>query len=114
MFFSGKWVFRQKNKSDGTLSCYKARWVCRGFSQQDGIDYDETFSPVVKPSTICTVLSLVVSSSWPIYQLDVKNAFLNGTLNETVYCQQPLGFEDPSTPSHVCLLNKSLYGLKQA
>ena len=111
---SGKWVFRHKFHSDGTLSRYKARWVCRGFSQQHGIDYDETFSPVVKPSTIRTILSIAVSSSWPIHQLDVKNAFLNGTLNDTVYCQQPLGFEDSSLPNHVCLLNKSLYGLKQA
>lgn len=111
---SGKWVFRQKFHSDGTLSRYKACWVCRGYSQQHGIDYDETFSPVVKPSTIHTVLSLVVSSTWPIHQLDVKNAFLHGSLQETVYCQQPLGFEDPSYPNHVCLLQKSLYGLKQA
>jgi histone deacetylase 1/2 len=72
---SGKWVFRQKFHSDGSLSRYKARWVCRGFSQQHGIDYDETFSPVVKPSTIRTVLSIAISSSWPVHQLDVKNAF---------------------------------------
>jgi hypothetical protein len=111
---SGKWVFRQKFHSDGSLARYKARWVCRGFSQQHGIDYDETFSPVVKPSTIRTVLSLAISSSWPIHQLDVKNAFLHGSLNETVYCQQPLGFENPDLPNHVCLLQKSLYGLKQA
>ena len=111
---SGKWVFRHKFHSDGTLARYKARWVCRGFSQQHGIDFDETFSPVVKPSTIRVVLSLAVSSSWPIHQLDVKNAFLHGTLNETVYCQQPSGFENPSSPNFVCLLNKSLYGLEQA
>jgi hypothetical protein len=101
---SGKWVFRQKFHSDGTLSRYKARWVCRGFSQQHGIDYDETFSPVVKPSTIHTILSIAVSSKWPIHQLDVKNAFLHAPLSETVYCQQPLGFEDPYYPNHVCLL----------
>jgi hypothetical protein len=80
---SGKWVFRQKFHSDGTLSRYKARWVCRGFSQQHGVDYDETFSPVVKPSTIRTILSLAVSSSWPIHQLDVKNAFLHGSLTKS-------------------------------
>uniref|UniRef100_A0A8R7UMI0 Reverse transcriptase Ty1/copia-type domain-containing protein n=1 Tax=Triticum urartu TaxID=4572 RepID=A0A8R7UMI0_TRIUA len=110
----GKWLFRHKFHADGSLARYKARWVCRGFSQQPGIDYDETFSPVVKPSTIRAVLSIATSSHWPIHQLDVKNAFLHGTLTETVYCQQPQGFEDPSFPDHVCLLKKSLYGLKQA
>lgn len=111
---SGKWIFRHKFHVYGSLARYKARWVCRGYSQQPGIDYDETFSPVVKPSTIRTVLSMVVSSSWPIHQLDVKNAFLHGSFSETVYCQQPQGFENPSFPNHVCHLKNSLYGLKQA
>jgi hypothetical protein len=111
---SGKWVFCQKFHSDGSLSRYKARLVRRGFSQQHGLDYDESFSHVVKPSTIRIVLSLAVTSSWPIHQLDVKNAFLHGSLNESVYCQQPLGFEDTNNPNHVCLLKKSLYALKQA
>jgi hypothetical protein len=111
---SGKWIFRHKHNSDGTLARYKARWVVRGFNQEHGVDYDETFSPVVKPATIRTVLSLATSSSWPIHQLDVKNAFLHGNLLETVYCSQPAGFVHPSFPNHVCKLNKSLYGLKQA
>jgi hypothetical protein len=72
------------------------------------------FSPVVKPSTIQVVLSLAVSSHWPIHQLDVKNAFLHETLSETFYCEQPKGFSDPTFPDHACLLQKSLYGLKQA
>ncbi|WVZ71910.1 LOW QUALITY PROTEIN: hypothetical protein U9M48_020441, partial [Paspalum notatum var. saurae] len=79
---------------------YKARWVLRGFTQRPGVDYDEIFSPVVKPATVRT--------------LDVKNAFLHGTLTETVYCSQPAGFVDPARPEMVCRLNKSLYGLKQA
>jgi hypothetical protein len=69
---------------------------------------------VVKPTMVHTVLSLAVSRSWPVHQLDVKNVFLHGTLTETVYCSQPTGFVDPAQPNCVCLLNKSLYGLKQA
>lgn len=85
-----------------------------GFSQHAGVDFDETFSPVVKPATIRTVFSIATSRHWPIHQLDVKNAFLHGILHETIYCQQSVGFVDPSFPDHVCLLNKSMYGLKQA
>jgi len=111
---TGKWIFKHKFHSDGSLARHKARWVVRGFSQQHGIDYDETFSPVVKPVTIRVVLSIAASYSWPIHQLDVKNAFLHGHLEETVYYQQPPGFVDPANPDHVCLLQRSLYGLKQA
>ena len=111
---SGKWIYRHKFHSDGTLARYKARWVVHGFSQRPGIDYDETFSPVVKPATIRLILHLAISSNWPILQLDVKNAFLNGYLDEVVYCQQPPGFVDVSRPDHVYRLHKSLYGLKQA
>jgi len=111
---SGKWVFKHKFKADGTLERYKARWVLRGFTQRPGIDFDETFSPVVKPAAVHTVLSLALSRSWPIHQLDVKNAFLHGNLSETVYCSQPTGFEDNAHPDYVCRLNRSLYGLKQA
>ena len=78
------------------------------------MDYDETFSPVVKPATVRTVLSLALSRSWPVHQLDVKNVFLHGTLSETVYCTQPAGFVDSNCPDMVCRLNKSLNGLKQA
>ncbi|XP_066373702.1 uncharacterized mitochondrial protein AtMg00810-like [Miscanthus floridulus] len=86
---TGKWVFKHKFKADGSLERYKARWVLRGFTQRPGIDYDETFSPVVKPATVRIVLSLAVSRKWPVHQLDVKNAFLHGHLSETVYCTQP-------------------------
>ncbi|GJV93964.1 ribonuclease H-like domain-containing protein [Tanacetum coccineum] len=108
------WLFKHKFHADGTLSRYKARLVANGSSQQLGVDFDETFSPVVKPATIRTVLSLVVSRKWPIHQLDVKNAFLNGDLSETVYMHQPPGFVDARFPNHVCRLQRSLYGLKQA
>jgi hypothetical protein len=82
----GKWVSRHKFRSDGSLERYKARWVLRGFTQRPGIDFDETFSPVVKPATIRTVLTVALFHSWPVHQLDVKNTFLHGTLDETVYC----------------------------
>ncbi|GJW10620.1 ribonuclease H-like domain-containing protein [Tanacetum coccineum] len=108
------WLFKHKFHADGTLSRYKARLVANGSNQQHGVDFDETFSPVVKPATIRTVLSLAVSRQWPIHQLDVKNAFLNGDLSETVYMHQPPGFVDSRYPNHVCLLQRSLYGLKQA
>nr|GEV44003.1 ribonuclease H-like domain-containing protein [Tanacetum cinerariifolium] len=89
------WLFKHKFHVDGTLSHYKARLVANGSSQQLGIDYDETFSLVVKPATICIVLSLVVSRKCAIHQLDVKNAFVNRDLSETVYLHQPPGFVDP-------------------
>ncbi|GJT53246.1 ribonuclease H-like domain-containing protein [Tanacetum coccineum] len=108
------WLFKHKFNADGSLSRYKARLVANGRSQQQGIDCDETFSPVVKPATIRTVLSLVVSRNWPIHQLDVKNAFLHGNLSEIVYMHQPPGFVDPNKPDYVCHLQRSLYGLKQA
>ena len=72
---TGKWIFKHKFYADGTLERYKARWVLRGFTQCPGVDFDETFSPVVKPATVRTVLSLALSHGWPVYQLDVKNAF---------------------------------------
>jgi hypothetical protein len=111
---TGKWVFTHKLRADGTLNRYKARWVLQGFTQRPGVDYDETFSPDVKSATVRTVLATAVSRDWPIQQLDVKNAFLHGTLSETVFCCQPTGFADPAHPDLVCRLRKSLYGLKQA
>ena len=77
---TGKWIWRHKHRADGALERYKARWVLQGFTQRPGVDYDETFRPVVKPATVHTVLLLALSRSWPVHQLDVKNAFLHGTL----------------------------------
>jgi hypothetical protein len=92
---TGKWIFKHKFHADGSLERYKARWVLRGFTQRPGIDFAETFSPIVKPAIVRTVLSLVLSRQWPVHQLDVKNAFLHGTLTETVFAAQPSGLEDP-------------------
>jgi hypothetical protein len=88
--------------------------VARGFTQQEGIDYSETFSPVIKHATVRLVFSIAVSCGWKIHQLDIHNAFLNGVLDKEVYMKQPPSFVDSALPSYVCRLHKSLYGLKQA
>ncbi|GKB99983.1 reverse transcriptase domain-containing protein [Tanacetum coccineum] len=96
-----KWVYWLKRDKNGAITHYKARFVAKCFRQQPGIDFHETFSPVVKSTTIRVVLSLVVTNNWPLRQLDVQNAFLHGNLKERVYIKQPLGFIDPQRPNHV-------------
>jgi hypothetical protein len=92
------WVFKIKHRVDGSIERYKARLVAKGFKQRLGIDYDDTLRPVVKPATVILVLSLAVSRGWDLHQLDVKNVFLHGMLEEEVFMKQPPGFIDPDFP----------------
>lgn len=108
-----KWVFKIKYKSSGEVERYKARLVAKGYNQREGIDFEETFSLVAKIVTVRIVISLSLHNSWPLYQLDINNAFLYGDLTEDVYMSLPLG-NYSTGDSRVCKLTKSLYGLRQA
>ena len=108
-----RWIFKKKLGAQGNIERYKARLVAKGFMQREGLDFNEVFAPVSKHTTLRTLLGMVASQDLELHQLDIKTAFLNGELEETIYMQQPRGYEEGSTNT-VCLLKKSLYGLRQA
>ena len=106
-----KQFYKIKTLSDGSIKRYKARLVAKGITQEYGIDYEETFAPVARISSVRTLLAVVAASKWDIFQMDVKNALLNGDLSEEVYMQPPpsLSIE----PNKVCHIRRALYSLKQ-
>ena len=107
-----KWIYKIKTRSNGSIKRYKTRLVAKGFTQEYGIDYEETFAPVARISSFRALLAIAVASKWDLFQMDVKNDFLNGDLSEEVYMQPPPGFSVDS--NKVCHLRRALYGLKQA
>ena len=109
-----KWIYRNKQDENGLVVRNKARLVAQGYTQVEGIDFDETFAPVARLEAIRILLAYANHHDITLYQMDVKSAFLNGKLEEEVYVAQPPGFEDPKNPDKVFRLNKALYGLKQA
>jgi hypothetical protein len=109
----GKLVYKIKHKADGSVDLYKAHLVAKVFKQRLVINYDDTFSPIVKPATIRLVLSITVSQDWTLHQLNVQNALLHNVLEEDVFLKQRPGFVNPQFPSYHCKLGKVLYGLKQ-
>ncbi|KAJ9689270.1 hypothetical protein PVL29_014779 [Vitis rotundifolia] len=109
-----KWVFKTKRDSSGRIERYKARLVVKGYSQREGIDFKETFSPVSTKDSFRVIMAIVAHFDLELHQMDVKTAFLNGDLDEDVYMEQPTGFTEVGKEDLVCKLNKSIYGLKQA
>ncbi|GJU44423.1 retrovirus-related pol polyprotein from transposon TNT 1-94 [Tanacetum coccineum] len=109
-----KWLWKNKKDEDQTVIRNKARLVAKGYAQEEGIDFEESFAPVARLEAVRIFVAYAAHKSFPIYQMDVKTAFLNGPLKEEVYVAQPEGFVDPDHPEKVYLLRKALYGLKQA
>ena len=109
-----KWIFKTKRDSKGNVEKYKARLVAKGFTQKEGIDYKETFSPVSLKDSLRIILALVAHFDLELHQMDVKTAFLNGDIEETIYMVQPENYVSGDAKSMVCKLKKSIYGLKQA
>ena len=109
-----KWIFKTKRNSKGNKERYKTRLVAKGFTQREGIDYNEIFSPVSLKDSFRFIMALVAHFDLKLHQMSVKTAFLNGEIDETIYMEQPKNFVTRDSKSMVCKLNKSLYGLKQS
>ena len=109
-----KWIFKNKSNEYGTVIRSKSRLVAQGYTQVEGIDFDETFAPIARLESIRILLIIASHLNFKLYQMDVKSAFLNGMLQEEVYIEQPKGFVDPHRPDDVYKLKRALYGLKQA
>ena len=109
-----RWVYKLKRNADGSLDRFKARLVAKGYAQSKGVDYNEVFSPVARYSAIRSLLALANANDLEVHQMDVKTAFLNGSIDSEIYMTQPEGYVDVERPNHVCKLRKSIYGLKQS
>ena len=107
-----RWLYKIKHGADGSIEKYRARFVARGFSQKEGVDYDETFAPVAQYTSIRSIIAIASTMGWKLHQMDVKTAFLNGIVEEEVYIEQPEGFFVHGE-YHVCKLKNYLYGLNQ-
>eukprot|EP00253_Pinus_taeda_P011802 PITA_11802 len=105
---TSKWLYKIKHAADGSTEKYKDRFVARGFSQKEGIDYDVIFAPVARYTTICSIIALTTSQGWNLHQMDVKTTFFHGLIKEEVYVEQLEGFEIYDRKSHVCRLMKAL------
>ena len=109
-----KWIFKNKSNEHGIVIRNKSKLVAQGYTQVEGIDFDETFALVVRLESIQILLAIASHLNFKLYQMDVKSAFLNGMLQEEVYVEQPKGFVDPHKPDYVYKLKRAPYGLKQA
>ena len=109
-----QWIYKTKLNEAGKVDKFKARLVAKGYIQQHGVDYTEVFASVARMNTIWMIIALTAKKGWPIYQLDVKSAFLHGELSEELFVEQPKGYEQKGNEHKVYKLDKALYGLKQA